>query len=83
MLKNKSYQIGDLLYHPAKLTGSKYAVVVKVFGKVQNLPSYHAKGPGFGVIWSDFPGKIYEFNNDEQGTKPVKGFQLVAAANKD
>ena len=77
-----SYQIGDLLYHPGLHGLGQYAVVVKVFGKVRNLPSYHAKGPGFGIIWSHFPGKIYEFNNDEQYAT-VKGFQLAATANKD
>ena len=28
---NRQYEIGDLLYHPRKRSGSKYAIVVKTF----------------------------------------------------
>ena len=76
--KIKSYQIGDLLYHPKKGTGSKYAVVVDVFS-ARNKPMHPCCGvPGFGIIWMDTPGDIYEFETDEW-CETDKGFQLAAS----
>jgi hypothetical protein len=77
--KNKSYQIGDLLYHPAKRLGSKYAVVVDIFN-ARKKPEHLCVGvPGFGVIWMDNPGDVYEFSNNEW-CETDKGFRLAASA---
>jgi hypothetical protein len=76
-MENKSYQTGDLLYHPAKSMGSKYAVVVDVFS-ARHKPKHPCCGvPGFGIIWMDSPGDIYEFANEEY-CETDKGFRLLA-----
>ena len=78
-MKNKSYQIGDLLYHPSKRTGSKYAIVMDVFS-ARHKPMHPCCGvPGFGVIWMDHPGDVYEFATDEW-CETDKGFRLLAKA---
>ncbi len=78
-MNKKSYQIGDLLYHPKKGTGSKYAVVVKVFNTKRRPDHPCCNVPAFGVIWMDTPGDVYEFSNDEW-CETNKGFQLAASA---
>ena len=76
-MEAKSYKMGDLLYHPTKRYGSKYAVVVSLFDK-ENLPEHPmVKLPAFGIIWLDIPGDVYEFEN-AQWCETEKGFQLMA-----
>ena len=73
----KNYEIGDLVYHPTKGTGSKYAIVVEVFS-ARHKPMHPCCGvPGFGVVWMDHPGDVYEFETGEW-YETKKGFQLFA-----
>jgi hypothetical protein len=72
-MKNKSYQIGDLLYHPLKKQGSKYAIVVKTHKKLEGSKLRH----GFAVKWFEKPEKNYWFSVDEW-CETEKGFRLMA-----
>jgi len=74
---NRQYEIGDLLYHPKKLIGSKYAIVVKIFDELNRPKLPYCGVPGFGIIWMDSPGDIYEFGSSEWG-ETEKGFRLAA-----
>jgi len=74
---NRQYEIGDLLYHPRKRSGSKYAIVVKTFDDFNQPEHPSCAVPSFGIIWMDHPGDIYEFGCSEW-SETEKGFQLMA-----
>jgi len=72
-MKNKNYDIGDLIMHPKKKQGCQYAIVVK---NNSGLCKWDLD-VGFGIKWFEKPDKTYWFSAHEW-YETEKGFRLIA-----
>ena len=72
-MENKNYEIGDLIMHPKKKQGSRYAIVVNTHKKLDGSELRH----GFAVKWFEHPNTSYWFSAQEW-CESEKGFRLVA-----
>ena len=75
------FQRGDLVKNKKSINWRDQSalgiILVEIFS-ARNKPKHPCCGvPGFGIIWMDSPGDIYEFANEEY-CETDKGFRLLA-----